>query len=404
MKSSIFLPKTINVGYQNRNDTYTKKLAYVIYYDEKGVLRKEKSWNSWRDENIPNTEYDNVPTEGFVLNKKVGGYDTGWNHRQTYTRVYDPRGFEFEITIENLLYILENTSSIKGKGLEGEFVYGWDGKDLVLIPTSSPDYKQIEDFNSIIHNKETIKAKDLIVGATYLDKDNVEYVYMGKFDYYGYTYGYKGKAYKTWRALKEAHPNFRYSDYECVNCNLGKRFFFCVKSTWEKSGYKFVDMTSISKKFIKCQDINCHQDYAEMFDLLERNTSYSPLDKSKYEYIDLPYEEFEKYILSMPLSKCNYKYIMSHEKMRLEIKYSYDDTKRECIKDLFTCHTQNGNIPLGFKTKTVDVKPSYSRFTEKKEFEIPVTLKEIYDIIKPIYKNRYLANGKFYNKDVAWNE
>ena len=36
---SIYIPEKIKVGYQNRNDTYTKKLAYVIYYDEKGKLR-----------------------------------------------------------------------------------------------------------------------------------------------------------------------------------------------------------------------------------------------------------------------------------------------------------------------------------------------------------------------------
>ena len=70
MRSSIFIPKTINVGYQNRSGTYTGKLAYVIYYDEKGKLRKETSWNGWRDKDIPNNEYDNIPTEGFVLNKK----------------------------------------------------------------------------------------------------------------------------------------------------------------------------------------------------------------------------------------------------------------------------------------------------------------------------------------------
>ena len=39
MKSNIFIPKAINVGYQNRSSTYTGKLAYVIYYDEKGKLR-----------------------------------------------------------------------------------------------------------------------------------------------------------------------------------------------------------------------------------------------------------------------------------------------------------------------------------------------------------------------------
>lgn len=132
MNSSIFVPKTINVGYQNRSGTYTGKLAYIIYYDEKGKLRKEASWNSWRDNKIPNDEFDNIPTEGFVLNKKAGDYSTGWDHRHAYCRVYDPRGFEFEITIENLLYILENANCIKGKGLEGEFIYGWDGKGMFL--------------------------------------------------------------------------------------------------------------------------------------------------------------------------------------------------------------------------------------------------------------------------------
>lgn len=40
MNSSIFVPKTINVGYQNRSGTYTGKLAYVIYYDEKESCEK----------------------------------------------------------------------------------------------------------------------------------------------------------------------------------------------------------------------------------------------------------------------------------------------------------------------------------------------------------------------------
>ena len=146
MKSTIFIPKVINVGYQNRKDTYTGKLAYVVYTDEKGVIRKQASWDGWRDLNIEPNTFDNTPTSGFVLNKKVGDTRSHWNFRQAYCRVYDPRGFEFEITIENLLYILENTNSIVGKGLEGEFVYGWSGKDLILLPTNSPDYKDIMDY------------------------------------------------------------------------------------------------------------------------------------------------------------------------------------------------------------------------------------------------------------------
>ena len=51
---SIFVPKKVNVGFQNRKDTYTGKLAYVIYFDENGKLRKEPSWQGWRDKQIPN--------------------------------------------------------------------------------------------------------------------------------------------------------------------------------------------------------------------------------------------------------------------------------------------------------------------------------------------------------------
>ncbi len=69
---TIFVPAKINVGYQKREGTYTGKLAYVIYFDQKGVLRKQSSWDSWRDEKIKNNIYNNEPTEGFVLNKKVG--------------------------------------------------------------------------------------------------------------------------------------------------------------------------------------------------------------------------------------------------------------------------------------------------------------------------------------------
>ncbi|MGL5149191.1 MAG: hypothetical protein ACRC7N_01290, partial [Clostridium sp.] len=243
MKNSIFIPKQINVGFQNRSDTYTKKLAYVVYFDEKGVLRKETSWNSWRDKEIENQVLENIPTDGFVLNKNVGGYNTGWNHRNSYIRVYDPRGFEFEIGLENLLYILENTNSIKGKGLEGEFIYGWDGKDLVLIPTSSSDYKEIKEYNEVVHNKEYIKAKDLKVGATYLTKSNDALIYMGKYMAYGY-----------------------YS-------NNKKQFWFAKKSNKRYGvidGYEFCELKSITpNKIIKCIDENCTEEYPNIYNIME---------------------------------------------------------------------------------------------------------------------------------------
>lgn len=207
--NSLFIPNKCKVGFQKREGTFTGKLGYIIYFDGK-VWRKENSWDSWRQHEgkkayrysgevvygVEPIEFDNVPTEGFVLNKKVGGSHSGWNHRQTYCRVFDPRGWEFEITMENLLFILENSSSYKGKGLDGEFIYSWSGKDLVLLPISAPDYSQSVKFTN--HLEEKILAKDLIPGRVYMDRNFKEYTYLGKFDIFLSNYapndpGYYGR-------------------------------------------------------------------------------------------------------------------------------------------------------------------------------------------------------------------
>lgn len=382
MKSNIFIPKTINVGFQDRNDTYTGKLAYVIYYDEKGKLRKEASWNNWRDDKIPNEEFDNIPTSGFVLNKKVGDYDNGWNHRHAYTRIYDPRNFEFEISIENLLYILENVNSIKGKGLEGEFVYGWDGTELVLIPVESSDYKELVTYNSIVHNCEKIKARDLIIGASYLTKENNEIVYMGKFDYYN------------WDNKKE-----------------DKRFVFCVNAD-KPDKYGFTFLRNINSKLIKCTDGTCKDTYSNMFDQLEGKKEYSPIDDKKDEYILYSFDEFKRYVsfteerfgrLYYPFDD----YLTYPDEGMLE-SYEYrvymnDET---CLYRVCVCrgHNQSDYDYFSrFRFNEIEKKGYWCNVRKEKEF-IDTTLEELYERIKPCYRNKYLKNGRLYRKDCYYGD
>lgn len=179
--NKMFIPQKIKVGYQNRTGTYTGKLAYVIYFDDKGILRKEKSWQSWRDHNINDQEFENEAIPGFVLNKGVGGARAlyGWNPRNEYIRVYDPRDFEFEISVANLLFILQETSSIKGKGLEGEFVYAWDGTELVLLPVASAEYNACKVYT----NRQSIKltSKDIKEGFSYVMKSGENVIYLGRY-------------------------------------------------------------------------------------------------------------------------------------------------------------------------------------------------------------------------------
>ena len=424
MKSNIFIPKTINVGYQNRSGTYTGKLAYVIYYDEKGKLRKEASWNSWRDEKIPNEEFDNVPTTGFVLNKKVGDYSSGWDHRQAYCRVYDPRNFEFEITIENLLYILENANSIKGKGLEGEFVYGWDGKDLVLMPIESPDYKQISEYNRVIHNNETIKAKDLIVGATYLTKDNSEYVYMGRFDKYENCYWKNGHSFKTRKKMEKwceennipkTPSNKRYYSWERYEedkyepDSVGKQYCFYYKR--KNYNDEFVDdfcwMSSTGKTLIAVLNEKCREDYSNLFYLLEGTDSYSPIDKSKEKYFPMSFEEFfNKAIFRYKDNTIGYNNIRfmgtgksNIEKFEIRQPYQQKNKGKYVLYKYSKGGTYNGDIEVVdiFPTEEREEKGYWGKRVERRM--IPVGLEEIFETLRPVYKQIYLKNGREYKKE-----
>ena len=315
-------------------------------------MRKEVSWNGWRDKNIKPQEFANEPTSGFVLNKKVGDYKSDWSHRHAYCRVYDSRDFEFEITIENLLYILENANSIKGKGLEGEFVYGWDGKDLLLIPCDSPDYKEITKYNEILHQKNYIKAKELILGGTYKTKSNDEYIYMGRFDYYDT---------KSERVYKD---NSRYSyEYVYTDINKGKYYYFVLKENDRDSKwFSILTLKSLGEKFIDVVSSECVENYADLFDKLECNTHYSPIDKSKDEYISYTLEEFSKRV-----NDGRWWF------------YCYDLNKNNI--NIGRIHTSSGYY--------IEDRNTY------KKSEL-YSIEEIFNMIQPMYKNTYLQNNKLY--------
>lgn len=420
MKTNIFVPTKINVGFQSRQGTYTGKLAYVVYFDEKGKLRKQTSWDNWRDKDIPNEIYDNKPTEGFVLNKKVGGVEEswGWDVRKTYTRIYDPRGFEFEITIPNLLWILENCNCIKGKGLEGQFIYGWDGADLVLVPVASPDYKEIERKNKVFHNNDFIKAKDLKIGAKYLSKNDVMYVYMGRFNKYSRGYWKNGIFFASRKKFikycednnipKVKLSNGWYERYEYEEDKfdygiVGKEHcFYYVYKNWngeESSSFEW--KSSISKFLIDVIDEDCHEKYSEYFELLEHQVSYSPPSNNKETYHK---ETFDNFYNRTHNKNSGYYYDFKfYSNINGKIK-SYKACNKGSGKDSYIIYEYASDnnykevLDL-FPTETLEESTHYLIQPCKAIHMIPVTIKAIYNTMKPIYKQTYLMNGKEHQKE-----
>lgn len=396
---SIFVPKKVNVGFQNRKDTYTGKLAYVIYFDETGKLRKEPSWQGWRDKQIPNEIYDNEPIEGFVLNKKVGGDRYSWNPRQTYTRVYDPRGFEFEITIPNLLWILENCNCIKGKGLEGKFVYGWEGTELLLVPVESPDYKEIEEKSQIRNNNEFIAAKDLIVGGTYETIEGEQYVFMGKFKPWDIEINrYKAKSYwggdgeyeyplgDSWKIDK--FNSYRFIgelDYYRSKQKAKNEFFFIYLG--EDGKHSPMYMSKATKKFVRLVS-ETRSDYPDMIDILNRYSDYSPEDLEADKMLELPFERFKKMADAAMKKYCWKDFSVGKQKdSHLEpVRVQWNNETNQWViseRVVKTREKYRGWSLVSLGTETVEE-------IEEKEFD---SLEECYDYIHPFYGERYLKNG-----------
>jgi hypothetical protein len=127
-------------------------------------------------------------------------------------RVYDPRGFEFEIDIPNVLNILQECTSTKGKGLEGTFVYGWVGASLRLIPTESQDYREAMAYTEI--QGHSVNIKELIVGASYMTKQLKDIIYLGRFEWFEEKYNRKKGEYEFAVAKKHVFADLNPFDDE----------------------------------------------------------------------------------------------------------------------------------------------------------------------------------------------
>lgn len=184
----LFFPEKCRVGFQDRRDTYTGKLAYVVGIEPapaKGLssvkIRKEKSFEAWRSHDLGIVDFDNVPTEGFVFHdpiRRSGYYGSGRN----LLRVYDPRGFEIELNVPNLSNLLLN-AEVSAGAIKTPCVYAWDGADLVLLPASSGDMKELLEKRALYHGK--VSKKELTPGKIVRLKDTTG-VYLGYLPYVAY--------------------------------------------------------------------------------------------------------------------------------------------------------------------------------------------------------------------------
>lgn len=249
MAAKLFIPEKIKVGFQKRADTYTGQLAYIIYYDEKGILKKEASWQGWRDKSIPDLEILNTPQNGFIFNKNIQRTGYHFGSGRSMMRVYDPRNFEFEIDMDNLSCILMNTDISKSE-MNENCVFGWSGKDLVLIPINSQEYREAKAYTQI--QKNSISTKELIKGFSYKKKkDDDIYIYLGFFEWFD-------------TVAEKVENNNRYTlsyySYKQVMKSKGKKHIFYSKRKYYSDYY----YTLSSSVLGECVSEEVNEKYPEL--------------------------------------------------------------------------------------------------------------------------------------------
>lgn len=357
MNHDLFIPSKLRVGFVEDESTFTGKLAYVIYYDEKGKIRKETSWENWRDKKIEALELDNTPMLGYMLNRGVERYGYHGSGR-SMIRVHDPRDFEFEISIDNLVGILMN-NDVSKRDIQGECVFAWAGPELILLPTNSEEYKSSQRYTE----KQSLKVstKDLIKGATYVkkkDPEKTEYRYLGYFEWFDYMENTslrqtvkKGKKHLFYKQEQKRNEHYQLIDEyqtviapmntsllsECLSPDIDENYPM-VRKQFEDSVHS-AEFTGFREELITVEDLRgsknkYHRSLSKSFCLKFGEDLMYHLDFNMY-YHDKGYFEntYEHYFTIYPMTKDgnNYKNKMVQEHYGKE-KYA---TERSHLYKLF---------------------------------------------------------------------
>lgn len=191
-------PDSTNKAAEKRKDTIHTWL---------GVGDSQRVWNAkTKDyETIPASEFTidkfdirtmkNELLSGFRISKEIkriywGGGNVVW-------RVEDPRGFELEISSNNLARIMDCTTVVDGV-IQGKCIWG-RLRDNILIPENSDVYQDAIKTTDLINNK--VSLRDVKIGDIVLMKDGYKKVFYGTYHITMFD-NFNGNLTHSWNTLK----------------------------------------------------------------------------------------------------------------------------------------------------------------------------------------------------------
>ncbi len=176
----IIFPDKFHVGFQKRSlDGKTNDKGGHYHMGYLVTDTSSKSWNGWRDTKIAPMEIINTPRSEYRIFGRTQRSRDWFGSGRSMVYIEHPDGFVFEITVDNLIGIHAHMDTVEGE-FKGNLILAKDGKNLLLIPENSDEYKIVLS-NTKAKNSKAISSKTILPGTKYLNKNNEECVYLGKY-------------------------------------------------------------------------------------------------------------------------------------------------------------------------------------------------------------------------------
>lgn len=142
---TIKIPTKVYVGFQNRPSSDDVPLGFMTPWGEDEAARKRiATVDNWargygNTEKVEPVTLNNIPMTGFRISRAVRR-SGGWgSSNATFVRVEDPRGFELEISVQNLLMLMDNNITQDAEIIQ-ECIWGRDGGNNILLAVNSQPY------------------------------------------------------------------------------------------------------------------------------------------------------------------------------------------------------------------------------------------------------------------------
>lgn len=182
---SVTIPEKVYVGFQGRRGEDEVPLGFMTpYTDDEAGRKRQATVDQWAGgrtygnaKTFNSVIIDNEPMYGFRLGRAIrrsGHFGSG----ASYVRIEDPRGFELEISIENLVAVLEDVA-MEHCEFVGALVWGRTaGSQKNLLMAVDSDL-----YRSAVKTKSAVAAakssKDFKIGDTIEAVTGETGVYMG---------------------------------------------------------------------------------------------------------------------------------------------------------------------------------------------------------------------------------